>query len=326
MEYIPSPQVGIVQVSLRSDYRYGVVDPIHWPQIFTTEFDYLCAVMRPTPSDSPYAPLWWTPEASEFEILQGSLFTCLGLLKPEALRPLGKLVDELSATIVPMLHLSPSLPWLHMGMTQARDRLKYFPCTFRDTVLQVRETQRYWLMSQACLEYHGTYANAFFGLPQPVHRELMGAFTSNPGDVQMLFNAGIPVWFIRSDVSILEDTRTTATVIARPASEICMDLAPEGGAVLYTGLAGAEHILQTVRFGQTYFDLSRVPLLVAPVEGGYPAQSSQKDYKGVLVGGERAAPLASTSTPVITSAHGGALRVKLKPSQGPKTPCKSVRC
>ncbi|RDX41580.1 hypothetical protein OH76DRAFT_1364402, partial [Lentinus brumalis] len=302
IDYVPSPQVGIVQVSLRSDYRYGVVDPIQWPQIFTKEFDYLCAVMRPTTPDSRYAPLWWTPAQSDFVLLEGSLFTCLGLLKPDALRPLSDLVGELSSSIQAVSDRTATLAWLHLGMTHARDRLKYFPCTFRDAALQVRETQRYWLMSQAYMEYQ-KYTDAFVGSPQPVHRELMGAFSTNPVHVQNLFNAGIPVWFIRSDVSIMQDTRTTATVIPDKPSEICMDTGPDGGIVLYTGLAGAEHIVQTVRFGETYLDVSRAPLLVIDIEGGYPAQRSAKDYKGILVGGKIPTAPATSSVPVVTSAQ-----------------------
>ncbi len=307
---------------MRSDYRYGVVDPLQWPQIFTDDFDYLCAVMRPTPPGSKHASLWWTPEQSDFEIIEGSLFTCLGLLKPDALRPLNALVDELSATITSMSAPPSSLTLLHVAMIQAQERLKYFPCTFRDACLQVRETQRYWLMSEACMKYNDTYLPASSGPPQPVHRELMGAFTTNPGAVQLLFNAGIPVWFIRSDVSILEDTRTTATVIPQPPSDICMEVGPEGGTVLYSGLVGAEHILQTVRLGHTYLDLSRAPLLVVDIEGGYPSQISAKDYKGVLVGGHRVTAPITVSKPVVPSAHGGAMRRKLKPSPSAKTPCK----
>ncbi|KAI0691927.1 hypothetical protein C8T65DRAFT_711460 [Cerioporus squamosus] len=283
MDYVPSPQIGIVQVSLRSDYHYGVVDPIQWLQVHMKEFDYLCA--------------------SDFELLEGSLFTCLGLLKRDALRPLDDLVDELSASVISMADPPSSLALLHLAMTQAQERLKYFPCTFRDACLQVRETQRYWLMSQACMEFNNTYVPAFVGSPQPVQRQLMGAFTTNPGEVQNLFNAGIPVWFIRSDVSILQDTRTAASIILEPLFEICMDAGPVGRIVVYSGLVGAEHITQTVRFGQTYLNLSRAPLLVVDTEGGYPSQFSARNYKGILVGGQSATAPTTSTTPVLTSAQ-----------------------
>ncbi|KAI0689188.1 hypothetical protein C8T65DRAFT_711846 [Cerioporus squamosus] len=269
MAYIPSPHVGIVEISMRSDYHYGIPDPIQWPQ------------------------------DSDFDVLEGSLFTCLGLFKPNAISALSALVDDLSQAVSACRSEDHRLPWLNLAMRQTRDRLKYFPCTFRDAALQVRETQRYWLLTRACLDWVGKHVDNFLGSPLPVNPGLMGAFSTDGGVVQNLLTAGIPVWYIRSDVSILRDTSVRAIVIPTLPDDIYMDSGPEGGHVVYRGLAGVAHLLQTMRSGHTYLDVSRTPLLVVDNIGGYPAACSQKDYKGILVGGPVPTRAAVSSTPVV---------------------------
>ncbi|KAI0693308.1 hypothetical protein C8T65DRAFT_585856 [Cerioporus squamosus] len=283
MSYVPSPHVGIVEVSMRSDYRYGIPDPIQWPQ------------------------------DSDFVALEGSMFTCLGLLKPDAISALSTLVDDLSQSVSACGSGDSRLPWLDLAMRQTRDRLKSFPSTFRDAALQVRETQRYWLSTRACLDWVEKHVDNFLDSPLPVDTGLMGAFSTDGGVVQNFHNAGIPVWFIRTDVSILSDTSVRAIITPTPPDHICVDNGPEGGHVVYRGVAGVAHLLQTMRFGHTYLDVSRTPLLVVDSVGGYPAACSQKDYKGILVGGPVPTRAAITTTPVVKP-RDSEVRMKLKAS------------
>ena len=46
MEWVPEPFVGLVQVHLRKDFRYGVEDPFQWPQVYSEGFEFLSAVLR----------------------------------------------------------------------------------------------------------------------------------------------------------------------------------------------------------------------------------------------------------------------------------------
>ena len=284
--FVPRPPVGIVEISLRSDYRYGVEDPIQWPQLYTPEYDYLCAIMRPPPAgDRRFAPVWWTPTESQFFLVEGSMFKCLGLLDPHTIRPLAELVHELSRLVDAYADESPldeRLRWLHTAMRNALDRLKHFPCTFRDAAMQVRETQRYWLMTRAFLDYTQKYRPAELGSPLPVDSHVMGAFTTDPGVVQRLFTAGIPVWYIRTDVSILGDTNVQEVVRLTHPTDVCVDRGPEDGYVLYKGLSGRAHLAVTARGGHTFVDISRAPLLAVHEDGGYPAPTSQKEYIGIL--------------------------------------------
>ncbi|RPD55262.1 hypothetical protein L226DRAFT_547887 [Lentinus tigrinus ALCF2SS1-7] len=270
MDFVPSPFVGIVEVSMRADYRYGA-----------------------------FAPIWWTPLPDDFEYVEGSWITCLGLLRRQSTEALNSLVDELSRLVSLRDESDSSLSVLHTSMLHCRNRLRYFPCTFRDAVLQVHETQRYWLLIRAYLDYENYLDVSPTVVPSsPVRTDLMGAFTTDPGVVQLFFNSGIPVWFIRSDTSILADTIIRAIVPPTSPVNVCLERGPDGGLVLYKGLCGQRHILETMRFGHTYLDISRTPLLAPDVVGGYPPAVSQKDYKGTL-----APATASRSRPVATTSR-----------------------
>lgn len=240
-------------------------------------------------------PMWWTPEEStDFRLLEGSIFTSLGLLETAVIRPLIQLVDDLSAKVAarptrPDTHLA----WLVAAMSQARSRLLHFPCSFRDAVLQVRETQRYWLMIDAYVQYYDVYTMPHLGAPRQVHRHLMGAFTTEPRVVQTFFNAGIPVWFIRSDVSLLQTTAVRAVVLLQEPVNICTARGPDDNHVLYSGLAG-DHLRFTARGGHTYLDVSRAPLLAVDMDGGYAAPVAQKEYRGLRAHATSSSDISST--------------------------------
>ncbi|KAI0349435.1 hypothetical protein OH77DRAFT_1507471 [Trametes cingulata] len=240
MSFVPLPPMGILEVILRLDYPYGLVDPIQWPQIYSDGYEYLCAIQRPLPPTHRLSSLWWSPvEEHDFQCVEGCALKCPGLLRHESLRGLCDLIQEMCAVIMDAVaarrdFVDDHLLWLEAAMRHARERLEYFPCTFRDAVMQDQEAQRYCLMSSE----RGTTVNPGF----------MGAFTMDPGVVQSLFEARIPVWWIRQDASILEDiVIVKITEVQRP--HICQRLGIDHGEVLYHGLVGPQHIRATARGG-----------------------------------------------------------------------------
>ena len=197
---IPQPFLGVVQVTLRSNYRYGPVDPIQHPQLFSAGFEYLCAVRRRVPLDHRFAPMWALPVLSDFHTIDGSVLKCLGRLTGESLLPLDNLVEEAVHKVENFLHGRhgyPTLVWLREAMCQARNRLRWFPSTFRDACLQTSEVQRYWLMCHAFMDYEALMAETSpESTPRSVRHEFMGAFTTAPEVAQQLFRAGVPFWFM----------------------------------------------------------------------------------------------------------------------------------
>ncbi|KAI0325210.1 hypothetical protein GY45DRAFT_1261265, partial [Cubamyces sp. BRFM 1775] len=264
MEFVPAPYIGIVEVVLREDYRYGTINPIQWPQL---------------------------PEEDEFEPLEGATIKTLGLLKRESIAPLLHLVENMSAHVAELHSIKRSevvdnrLLDLECTMRHAGNRLLVFPCTFRDAAMQVRQAQRYWLMCHAFINFYGTLTSGGARL-KDVNVGLMGAFTTDPGIVQCLFEAGIPVWWLRQDGAVLERIRVVRFVqLTRPLS-ICTAQGSDHGTVLYRGLMGTRHFEVMCRAGHTYRDLSRAPLLVVESHRGYPAAQSQQEYKKAVGWGQ----------------------------------------
>lgn len=284
MPFIPLAPSGVVEVVLRGDYRYGLVDPIQWPQVYTEEYDYLCAIRCGAGAGDEYSALWWSPsESQHFQVVEGAMFKSLGRLTSISTLPLLQLASDLVITIAKRsAPADPRLDWLSMAMRHACDRVRHFPSTFRDAAMQVREIQRYWLMARAFIDYHDVYLPA---QSRDVHTavvrpELMGTFTTNPAIVQRLFAAGIPVWFIRTDVSILEDTHVHAVIRLTLPTDICLAKGPNDGHVIFKGLSGKRHLAATARGGHTYFDISQAPLLLAvDLDEGYSGPVSQKQYR-----------------------------------------------
>ena len=299
--FIPAPFVGQVQVVLRSDYRYGAQDPIQWPQLLVKDCEYLSVILRSS-NDQVTALIWWSPLDVDFDLLEGSVIKCLGLLRGDSVAPLFRLVEQMSSTISSHpLNGNPTLLCLEVAMRQACDRLRHFPCTWRDACLQVRQVQRYWLMAHAFLDYHALTSRP--GHNKAVQEQYMGAFSTDPSQVQILFSAGIPVWWLRVDATVLADTRVRAVVLLTEPTDICQEVALDAQ-VLYSGLVGHEHLICISRAGHTYQDLSRNVLLAVDKDHGYCSPLSQNKYNGIMRGeADRHAASAASSSGKQISHH-----------------------
>ncbi|KAI0740262.1 hypothetical protein C8Q76DRAFT_607744, partial [Earliella scabrosa] len=293
MGYIPTPLVGIVEVVLQSDCRYGTADPIHYPQVFAQELGFLCAIRRPVQKDHAYSPIWSSPCEEDFVSIQGATISCLGLLAPSTLRPLSILVEQMSQNVRTFFVAHPddsSLRCYHAAMQQALERLYTFPSTFKDVQMQYALVQRYWLICLAYMDYASLSDEAArlnldaHPVPPAVRKDFMGAFTTSPDVAQKLFSAGIPVWFMRpkaavpSGTRILQQTRPQPVTIRTEPDEDSSST----GEVLYKGLAGFNHLLSTLRAASTYRDLCRTPLLVIMNREAISLGVSQQQHKLML--------------------------------------------
>ncbi|KAH9910708.1 uncharacterized protein BXZ73DRAFT_55055 [Epithele typhae] len=264
MSWVPEPFVGLIKVSLRSDCRYGEHDPFQWPQIFAPEFAFLSVVRHPYPDDHQYAPVWWTPDfKTQFRPVEGCVFKSLGLFVSPVFRKLGSLVDEMQEQVQEHIHsLGSPIPRLaHMAtaMAQARDRLRFCPATFRDSLFQLRETQRRWLACCAWIDYSRLTASATGA--STVQLGYMGAFCTDPGDAQTLYRAGVPVWFVRPRVGDnLDDVQRIATPLRQP-SKLALSPFASDGVPIFSGLSGLRHLQAVCSVKHMYVDVSQAPLL-----------------------------------------------------------------
>ncbi|OSC96442.1 hypothetical protein PYCCODRAFT_1379177 [Trametes coccinea BRFM310] len=284
MDYIPQPVAGLVRVFLQSDCRYGLVDPIQHPQIFSPGFEYLCAVYRRAPSGHPYAPLWSCLEKErDFVPLEGCTIASLGFLSKASVSPLRFLTEGMVKRVGDYITRNgpaEHLAWLETAMRHAMIRLDTFAATFRDACMQYAQVQRFWLLCRAYMEYQDTMASSCLR-SRPVRPNLMGAFTTFPQVAQKLHSSGIPVWFIRPTASIPSTLVSSELQRGAIRAAHVLDQLPDPTSTpIYSGLAGAKHLHATYRSSHTYRDISLSPLLmIAPqtYEAATPQRNIQRN-------------------------------------------------
>ena len=88
---------------------------------------------------------------------------------------------------------------------------------------------------------------------------LMGAWTSNPRCVQTLFDAQVPVWFVRQRSLLHSDIRVHLMTSPATPSSLCSILFPGVDSPIFHGLVGETHLVSMMQGGHGYLDISRVP-------------------------------------------------------------------
>ena len=164
------------------------------------------------------------------------------------------------------------LRMLSLAVQQAQERVLHFPSTFRDVRVQVSAIQRGWLMTSAYLDYNRVISEPESFEPDARY---IGCFTTDPAVVQLLYSHGIPVWFIRPDISILDSIQVRAIVrlVRTSDSQIAYTLWQCNSPPLYSGLAGLNHLDAVTRLRLFYIDISQVPLLVRYDATSYTASA-----------------------------------------------------
>ena len=121
----------------------------------------------------------------------------------------------------------------------------------------------------------------------------MGAFASNPGDVQDLVRAGVPVWFIRPVISINREAAKTVLVSMRAptATDIELRLWQTNAPAIYSGLSGHRHLEVICGIKHMYIEVSQSPLLYRYDYASQPSSSSS----GPSRSGPRQAVVTATS-------------------------------
>ena len=320
--FIPEIIQGMVSVVLRSDGKYGAVDPIQWPQLFTKRYGYLSAVLKPVQPPHPWAPIFTPPSEQDFVPHTGTIVSGFGLLTPTFIAPLSRLVEEMSQCVADFVgprggEEYADIRWHEVAMRHALNRLRLMPATFLDQLLQVNELQRHWLMAAAYLEYQRRLRNL---QPLPGGMEgslpLMGAWSTNPSEVQLLFDAGIPVWFVRSAYSPCGDIRIKERTSPVPPTSLQSARFPGTDAVLFHGLVGESHLSSMMQGGHGYLDISRVPTAAVYSDSYYGTGATVREAKSAARNGTSLSAVQSAQA--LRSVTGGI------PSRSRPKPCKCL--
>ncbi|KAI1797038.1 hypothetical protein LXA43DRAFT_878901 [Ganoderma leucocontextum] len=316
-DFVPEIVQGIVDVILRSDGRYGAVDPIQWPQIFTPRYGYLATIPKRVDDGHQWAAIWRTPAREDFVPLSGTPVSGFGLLSAEFVRPLRDLVTQMSTRVDEYVcPLDPTdaqdLRWHQLAMRHALHRLSLMSATFPDQTLQVAELQRHWLMAAGYLEYqHRVRLLPSIGGFTCADMTLLGAWTSDPRSVQTLFDAQIPVWFVRQRDLLHDDIRIQFKTIPAAPIMLCSACFPGVDTPIFHGLVGESHLASMMQGGHGYLDISRVPSAAVYDTDEYGSSMSIREAKA----SSRAGGLASTSQSL--ESQGGQVPAPVRPHPKP---------
>ncbi|KAJ3474860.1 hypothetical protein NLI96_g12214 [Meripilus lineatus] len=283
--FVPQPVLDRIRVEVKSDGRCGIADPIQWPQLFSKVYCHYALILhRPSDPNDPRQPIWWKPTQQDFVPVHASAVSYLGTLAYQPLKRLERLVEQMSTRI--MLYTSrrggtPTyINFCDLSMRAACNCLS-FPSTYRDLVVQVVNVQRYWLESEAWLEYMENYQQKILSPPissPSLAKEcFMGTYTADPVVAFKLFSAGIPVWLIRSPIAITNEIAIEQVVLLTCPADIVVS--HEGfGQLVYSGQVGEHHHAAINKGGHTYMDIPKIFLSkdnINPVANTNPSAPSQ---------------------------------------------------
>jgi len=220
MSFIPEPHHNNEELRARADGRFGTADCFQWPQVYCKEYEYAVCIPRQEhhPHPDPLTWAWYTPSLEDFEVLQTAAFA------------VGKLKEE-KAVGVASLYLIISnryAAWkknrggkkdiaakMLLSLQHTVTLLLQHPLTFRNVIVFVAEAQHVFLDIHAFLDFVEVILPclAFPSASHPVRSDWMGAFTQDMAICDELFCAGIPMWLIRLNLTITEQT-----VIEKPVT------------------------------------------------------------------------------------------------------------
>lgn len=208
--WVPQLVVGAVNISLRSDGRFGVEDPHNWPQLYSPLRPHLPFIPKCPNYQAVCASLWLTPTPHDFlranDDPSGEAY---GYLSSRKLRDLRLIVEDLDGMVAIFQRLSPALQThiidellrLHAA---TRNALALFavPSSFRNIVSLCGRLHRCWVECWALMRwYHATqrlppssHVRANVPLEQGIEGcGVMGAFCTDQSVAQQLYAAGVPV-------------------------------------------------------------------------------------------------------------------------------------
>lgn len=278
VDFIPQISLGFETVKLRSDGRFGVHDPVQWPQEFHPNYKWLvCILRRPQSSSDPTQIIWRNTTMQDFEVTYNKLALPWGLLRPSFLNPLAAVVNSLREECLGQLRSKGELAILSGHVNKMMEALKCldFPATYRDVVRQVSTTQRYYLYTHAILDWnHHIALRRIQPGPHGLKTEYMGAFTTDPNVASTLYTIGVPVWFLRHPQQ-LSSSVVLCNLVGQTRPDYLRHDKGEFGHEFYVGRLGASHIEAIARFGREYLDIDHHPYAPPSKMTFTPAPSRQ---------------------------------------------------
>ncbi|KAF7976218.1 hypothetical protein HWV62_7232 [Athelia sp. TMB] len=240
MATIPHFDLHRVTVRPRCDGRFGELDFTLAPQVYSPRYAHRVLIASNTGPERPHdACMKWTPSRSDFVAIKGCLFSDLGRLRAPQLQEMDDLSMHVKYRAYAIMgsrdsgehrDLEHAVTHLRHGIT----RLRYNPYTYRELIMDVAQTQRFYFDVLSQCEYIEQDWPSIFSQLGPVSGatrcDKMGAWTTDPVTVQMLHQAGLPVYFVRPSSSLHRSDRVlhVQTVAARNTNILTEDWSENG--------------------------------------------------------------------------------------------------
>ncbi|GJE91173.1 hypothetical protein PsYK624_073220 [Phanerochaete sordida] len=279
-DWVPRPVMGRVGIMLRDDGRFGVEDPLNWPQLYCPDRPYLALIPKRPPRHTPLAFLWETPRKEDFvsanEDPGGGAF---GYLAPAKVAKLRDVVQSTRDSAGAIKRYSPAA---HVAVAEVLNRLVAalhssftlfgIPSTFRNIVRLWSRFHRCWAECWAFIRWHN-YSKAKADIavldkPTAVIAEagvhdagVIGTVTNDPTIAQRWLAAGVPVWFLVLRHAAGKDQfagRDPVSLTDPSAIETSSRLV--GGDVRCWATAGSQHVDAIWRESEGVLDIERNPL------------------------------------------------------------------
>lgn len=245
-DYIPEPAWGERNVRIRADFRYGLDDYTLWTQPYLERYPHMAAIPRkPSSSTHRLNIMWYNAAESDFVRDRGSAIR-LGKLSVAITAQFRVLKEELHSRVRQYLEHIPSdnhpkfINPLTTAMQHSLIRLEYMDTTIQEMRFGITEFQRYYLELYGLMEWLEIYRPRMLGI-QPratTVADCMGAYVSTPRVAQEFFDAGIPVWVMRTAENFASSVpKILSAVNTRPPSQVMMEDATPAFPTIFTGHA-----------------------------------------------------------------------------------------
>ena len=236
MLYIPEfPEIEDVGIYLRGDGFYGPQEFTRWPQIFTQSLSHYCVI--PAKPIKITDRFWnsvlfrnftkadWTPlSTSEDRDVEWTIVEYAGGFLNKELR--DRLSDAFENAVTTCLSgheddnanayaLARALR--NLGRS-ALDRLRNAPDSASQVIFAVRDVQRLGLELHSIYEWMTVIRSRLSTRSVFRPGQYLGCFSSKPAEVEMLYRAGVPIWFLRTRTSITDSMQLGKRISDVPIS------------------------------------------------------------------------------------------------------------
>ncbi|KAL1711446.1 hypothetical protein EV715DRAFT_268558, partial [Schizophyllum commune] len=257
--YVPSPISRNYRLRMRIDGNFGAEDLTLVPTFFMRrQAPHIACIPRCPPAPGHPWHLMFLGVETWFEKVDGLYTTSEDkvVLTPLAFRELKKLIWPLRRLTAQYLEDCKSKkidanPWargLEITLHHLLMRMSYMPVSIRRAVLMGRECQRLWRELFGMMNFVNLVQPVLTGLVDPPELAtphwFVGTITDDLAQMQLLFRAGVPVWFIQNLDEVTRRARllqmiphaALAVQMRTPAEMLCVDRHPDNLPNIFEGL------------------------------------------------------------------------------------------